>query len=126
MKRLKKLLRLIIIIGILFFAYKLFFTPVGYTNDVKLANDFFVNISDNNACDNYFSSETQDLCTAFQDMLSTETFDVTSVVSKNQTVLVTITNGDSTVTYTLHFTRIEATGPSHYIFPYYYLIDYIE
>jgi hypothetical protein len=125
-KGLKRITRLIVIIAVIFLFYKLFLTPQGYTSDVKLAKDFFQNLQTSTACDTYFLDETKDLCESFQSMMDGQTYEITGVVSMNQTVLVTISNDDLSVTFTVHFARINASGPSHYLYPYYYLIDHVE
>ena len=127
MKKLgKRLLIVVIIVGVLYGAYMLFVMPAGYTDKDQLATDFFTNINDANACDTYFSSETASYCESFTALFEGETVGVSRTVTSGSTIIATVTVGTNSEEFTVSFITKEVTGMKSFFNKEYYYIDIIE
>lgn len=127
MKKFGKRLIIIAIIGVVLYgAYFFFVRPKGFTSRSELAEAYFTNLSDAEACDTYFNPETISFCNTFRAAFSGQTVVVDAVSETASSVTVTISIGDSTDTFTVRFISESVTGLRGFLNPNYYYIDTIE
>jgi hypothetical protein len=127
---LKKLLRVIIILGLISGAVYTFYLtimmPRGYKDETLLVDGFIKDIAVESACDDYFNPETKDLCTSFQSNLEGETVTASEFVTVDDEIRVTLAIGENSDTFTFTFVEVEETGLRAFFNSKYYYIDTVQ
>ena len=125
----KKLFKRVMILGIvsavLYGGYFFLVKPNGYTDRSKLVNDFVNSMDVSGSCDEYFNSETVDLCEEFIDELDGKDVVFDSGVMRTGKLEATFLIDDTEVDFVVVFEAYEPSGLRSYFDDYYYKIDYI-
>jgi hypothetical protein len=126
MKRIKRLIRLIIIGGIVYLVYSFFLAPTIYTSQVKLVNQFFIDLNQPDVCNRYFQEETQDVCLTFVTSLDGVDFTLDSITKDSDEVKVVLVNSSNQMEFTFRFVEYNNKGIRQFVYPHYYYIDIIK
>jgi hypothetical protein len=127
MKKLAKRLGIVVLVlGVLYLVYLLFIMPNGFTDREDLATSFIENLADDNACEDYFNSETISICETFQTSLEGHTVEVTNTSMVQGVMDVTLLVDDAEVHFDFYFESYAPSGLRGVLTDEYYLIDSIR
>lgn len=124
-----KFLRIVLIIGVigaLIYAFFLFFVSPAYNHDkLTLVQSYFDNITSESLCEDHYNADTLSHCLVVQNGLKTATFTHEEVLS-GEAVIVTITIGTTSDTFTVTFVEEDNTALSRLFHKTIYYIDLIQ
>lgn len=125
-KKLKLLFIVIVILGIGYLTYTIVLQPSVFNSPDTLVEDYLTNLNDTTVCTTHFNSETVDLCTTFQDSLSSEEITITNLASSGDIVVVQLTIDSTTSEFTFTMKELDTGGIRGFVHSNKYLIDTIE
>ena len=126
----KKLLIIVIIIGILggsgYFGYTYLSTPSGFTTKEEVIQSFFENLNDPDVCQTHYDTFTAENCAHIVSLLKDDTVVVTntSVIGGDMNLSVRINGNPGT--FVVNFVTEPETGMKARFNPEYYKIYYME
>lgn len=125
-KKLVRVLIVIIVIGVLAWAGLTFLLPGGFNSETAVVQSFLDNQASEDVCEEHFNPETLQICEAFVDGLDGVTYTVDSTVKLGSEVIVTISVGSTSESFTFTFIEEESTVNIPLISSSTYKIDTIE
>lgn len=126
MKKLKKwVIRILIIGGLGYAVFMIFVNPSGFTSEQDVLTSFIANIDSKNACENHFTTETQSACEVFVTTLDGHTVSIDDMSSSALEMEVVLEIDGTTESFVVTFQKVPVTGLKRFLNSDYYYIDMI-